>query len=51
MELTEDEARQKKWTGDRRRMECSGCEVPQACVWIQDCAKWQREQQEKEGKQ
>lgn len=33
--------------GSQRRMECSGCEVPQACAWIRDCAKWQREQQMK----
>lgn len=30
--------------GSRRRSECIGCEVPQACAWIRDCAKWQREQ-------
>lgn len=29
--------------GARRRMECAGCEAPQACAWIRDCAKWSRE--------
>lgn len=29
--------------GSRRRMECDGCDVPQACAFVRDCAKWQRD--------
>lgn len=36
-----------KAAGDRRRAECDHCEVPQACAWLADCAKWQRAQIDK----
>ena len=34
----------RKWPGDLRRAECANCELPQACAFLGDCAKYLRAQ-------